>query len=221
MSKRNRITGIIMLVIVIAEAITMFAFPVQYASIGQRLLYVMSGGTVSNIYAPTLVSTLIMAVLMVLFMLSVKTVVEGLYSLFRLDPDKHGTIVTCVILAVCYLVMLLCFMMIPCLRTSAWLGAIIVVVAMVIIYFVLPNGDTVSLVPVFRRHAKSVDVIADVIDGKSGIIVETEGERADVIEALTSMGTTNNPVGVAEYHGEMHPDVSESVETRPVDDEEE
>lgn len=157
----------------------------RVVAFGQALAYDVSGGTIEGIVrTPTIASVLAMTVLCVVMATSVKCVVEGLWALYRLRTDMRDAVIASVMVGACSVLVLLSFSMMPSMPTSAWLGAIVVTLVGAAIYFVVPNGDELSVVPAYRRHAHDVRAIGDVMDGVAGVIVRTKGERRQAIGML-------------------------------------
>lgn len=172
----------------LAIAVTMIVFTKQVVALGQILAYNVSGGTLEGVIrTPTAVSVIAMALLCVIMAISIKCVVEGLWSLYKLRMSQMGSVITATITGVCSVLVLLTFSMMPSMATSAWLGALMVTIACIVVYFAMPNGNEVSLVPVYRHHAHDVRVIGEVMEGNASVIVRTKGERRQAIEMLAGV----------------------------------
>lgn len=184
--RRHTRLAIAMSVVTMTIITTMLLHTKRVIAFGQALAYDVSGGTIEGIVrTPTIASVLAMTVLCVVMATSVKCVVEGLWSLYRLRTDMRDAVIASVMVGACSVLVLLSFSMMPSMPTSAWLGVIVVALVGVTIHFAVPNGDGLSIVPAYRRHAHDVRAVGEVMDGTAGVVVRTRGERRQAIGMLS------------------------------------
>lgn len=191
---RKHVSMAVVSTVTVAVAfVCMIVFSLKLVTWGQTTVYRLSGGQAGLVtQAPTVGTVLVGLVLALVAALAVKSAIESIWSLWSLHMGRRDGIACLAISIVSSVLMLLTFALIPCLGTSMWLGALVTLVAIIILYFVIPGGECVSIVPVFRAHARNARLLEDVANGEVGVEVDTVGERREAMRIVDGLTADHN-----------------------------
>lgn len=177
--------GVIVIAAFAAAVACGFAFMDKVIVFGQSALYGLTGGALHGVVTtPTTLSVIVMTIDMVLCSLAIKAIADAVHALIAIGMGKSETVGT-FLQGIAYVVIaciLACLM--PSLCTSAWLGAIIICVAIVHCGLLHPSlWDKTSFVSSVRQAAV---VAADAkVETASNESSETTTKSDDQTQAET------------------------------------